>query len=83
MAIKCAAKKCRSGYRPRKNDYKETKKGETSDPRKSVFRFPKNKLLRDLWIKALGRDNFDANHTAFVKDTLIQTTLCQALNIAQ
>ena len=53
MTVKCAVLKCRSGYKK--------KRGETTSFKRCVFRFPKNEAVRSLWLKALGRKDFNAS----------------------
>ena len=66
MTVKCAALNCRSGYKNKKRDAVLYKEGETSERttfKKCVFRFSRNKTVRDLWLKALGGTEFDATQT--------------------
>ena len=73
MAVKCAVSKCRSGYKARKCDYKRIAGRGTPENKKRVFRFPKNKSLRVLWLKAVGKDgSFNADHTGICEKHFLQ-----------
>ena len=53
MVVRCAILKCRSGWKTTKPGFK--RHNNAQDSKMHVFRFPKNKTLRDLWIQAAGK----------------------------
>lgn len=55
--VKCAAFKCRSGYRPTKREEEMMKRGENPPCKKHVFAFPSKSELRAKWISAIRRED--------------------------
>ena len=70
MVNSCCVPECKSGY-------KSVKKSDTV----SLFRFPKNEIIRQKWIKAIPRKNWSVtqNHRVcahhFDKSILLQSPL--------